>query len=216
MSVIPQVLDIKGYRAEAVPNYFFQPEGSRGAALVLPGMGYGPQQAGLSYPIELLISLGYDVLALESRYGTPEFRATPDAEQRQWLQADALAAFESVGFVAKKNFCLVGKSIGTIGMTAFLAVQALPANSKLVWLTPLLQREEVRQNITQHAAASLVIIGSADPAYRPEWLEELAQAGAVVKILDGADHSFMVKGDALASIARLGELVVAVKEFLRH
>ncbi|MFC6592206.1 hypothetical protein ACFP81_09485 [Deinococcus lacus] len=214
MSVQYKALDITGYRNEPLANHFFHQEGATAGALVLPGMGYGPRQAGLSYPIELLTGLGYDVLALESRYGTPEFRNTPDAEALAWLQADAVGAFQAGNFADKQEFCLMGKSIGTIAMTAFLAAQQLPEHSRLVWLTPLLQREQVRQSIVQYAALSLVVIGSADPAYRQEWLDEVAQAGATVTILEGADHGFMVEGDAVSSVERLGELVGDVKEFL--
>lgn len=212
--VPPTTLEITGYHSDSLENVFFQRAASSGRALVLPGMGYGPEYAGLSYPIALLTELGFDVLALKSRYASPEFKAVADAEAVQWLREDALGAFKAGGMAAEQRFCLMGKSIGTVGMAALLEVQPLPQKSQLIWLTPLLQRELVRQNLRQFAAQSLVVIGTADPAYDAGTLAELQGEGAQVIVLDRVHHNFMVEDEALESVQRLVEVLRGIKTFL--
>lgn len=99
-------------------------------------------------------------------------------------------------------------------MASLLQDSELPVGTRLVWLTPLLMREEVWRSITRSAESSLVVIGTADSAYRPEWLDELRRAGAEVLVLEGADHSFLVADDVSASLDRMGELLGRLAAFL--
>lgn len=41
-----------------------------------------------------------------------------------------------------EDFCLIGKSLGTIAMSSELHREAFK-NAKAIWLTPLIQREDV-------------------------------------------------------------------------
>lgn len=208
-------LTLTGYQSEALPHLFLRQEKALGSALVLPGMGYGLAYPGLHYPIQLLAELGYDVLGLESRYANVEFLDADESEQRAWLSADAGAALAAVRAATPGiPLCLMGKSVGTVGMASLLQDSELPVGTRLVWLTPLLMREEVWRSITRSAESSLVVIGTADSAYRPEWLDELRRAGAEMLVLEGADHSFRVADDVSASLDRMGELLGRLAAFL--
>lgn len=209
-------LDVRGYRGDSLAHRFLRQEGEpRGLGLLLPGMGYGLAHAGLRYPEMLLAQLGFDTLGLETRYGTPDFQSLSEEQALEWLKADALGAFDAATATrAYAEICVVGKSLGTLGLLLLLAEGALPPASRLIWLTPLLKRSEVRENIMQYAEQSLVVIGTRDPHYRLEWLDELAAAGVKTLALAGADHSFNVDGDVFASLSHLTTIVGRIRSFL--
>lgn len=216
MAVHSTTLDVRGYRGDSLAHRHLRQEGEpRGLGLILPGMGYGLAHAGLRYPETLLAELGFDTFGLETRYSTPDFQSLPDEEALDWLKADALGALGAATAArAYSEICVVGKSLGTLGLLLLLAEGALPPAPRLIWLTPLLMRPEVRENITRHAGQSLVVIGTQDPHYRPEWLDELAAAGAETLVLAGADHSFDVEGDVFASLRHLETMVRRIESFL--
>ncbi|CAM4145944.1 alpha/beta hydrolase [Deinococcus marmoris] len=211
-------LDVRGYRGDSLAHRFLRQEGeTRGLGLILPGMGYGLAHAGLRYPEMLLSEMGFDTLGLETRYSAQDFQSLPDEQALDWLRADALGAFGAASAARSySRVCIVGKSLGTLSMLVLLAEGVMPPSSRMVWLTPLLKRPEVRQDITRHAGQSLVVIGTKDPHYRPEWLAELAVAGAETLVLDAADHSFNVEGDVFASLGQLKTLVRSIKDFLER
>lgn len=78
----------------------------------------------------------------------------------------------------------------------------MPPGARLVWLTPLLERPEVRAAIAAHAATSLVVIGTQDGQYRPEWITELTGAGVRVLVLDGVNHGLQVEGNVVGTLGR--------------
>jgi hypothetical protein len=209
-------LNVRGYRENPLAHRFMKQAGEpRGLALLLPGMGYGLAHAGLRYPEMLLLQLGFDTFGLETRYRPQEFQALSDEQALEWLKADALSAFGAASAASPSSeICVVGKSLGTLGVHLLLAEGILPQSSRLVWLTPLLKRPEVRQDLARYAEQSLVVIGTHDPDFRQDWLSELAAAGVETVVLDRADHSFNVQDDVFASLKHLETLVKRMESFL--
>ncbi|GHG05717.1 hypothetical protein GCM10017783_17860 [Deinococcus piscis] len=113
---------------------------------------------------------------------------------------------------ASAEVCIVGKSLGTLGIHLLLSQEALPG-ARLVWLTPLLGRPEVQARILERAATLLVVIGTLDPHFSSDRVQELRSAGAELLVLEGAHHNLMVQGDTVASLRHLCRVMQAIRDF---
>jgi hypothetical protein len=215
MTANPATLDVRGYRDEPLVHAYMQHEPAVSAlGLMLPGKGYGITAPGLLYSAHVLSELGFDTFALETRYQTTAFQAVPQREALEWLKADAQAAYQAAWDARPyTQLCIVAKSLGTVGLTLLLSSGTLPAQARFVWLTPLLSRPELLEQMLLTAARSLVVIGNQDPEYHPVRLEALAAAGAQLLVLGGADHSFRVSGDTVAFLDNLRRIRERLRAF---
>jgi len=213
-----KTLLIAGYRNEPVSNTFLRQDGAaREIAIVLPGVGYTCHMPLLYYPSLVLLTLGMDVLWVEYNYiRRPDYRALSDAEQKQWLFADVTAAGQAA--LTQRPYqqvTLVGKSLGTVAMGHLLAMDARLAQSRRVWLTPVLRNDEVRAQIRRSGPRALVAIGTADPFYDPAYLADLeATAKSEVVVVEGADHSLEIAGNVWRSLQILEQVTHAIEAFV--
>ena len=209
-------LKIIGYRNEPLPNTFIHQAGrpSR-CAIVFPGIGYTCQMPLLYYTRSLLIALGSDVLLVEYSYSRkPDFQALPGEERERWFFADVNAAGEAaLSFRPYSQVTLVGKSLGTLAITHLLSKPQF-ANSRAVWLTPLLRDERVRTQIRNTTRDALLVLGTNDAHYDADFLRRLKALPQVkTVVLEGADHSLEFKGDSLRSINFLQQVMREMQEF---
>ena len=211
-------LTIQGYRDEAVPNRLLRPEGAIDhLAVLLPGIGYTLDMPLFYYAEHLLLHRGWDVLRVEYAYNRrPEYQALPEPERDRWLQTDTMAAWRAA--LEQRTYgrvVLIGKSLGTLAMGHLLTAPAPPSTVGAVWLTPLLSRERLRQQIRQYGGPSLFVIGTADPHFDPVVLEEMqvATIGEAV-VVTGADHGMDLPGDPIASVRAIERVVEALGRFL--
>jgi predicted alpha/beta-hydrolase family hydrolase len=213
-----KTLEIAGYRNEPVSNTFLrQDKAAQQVAIVLPGVGYTCHMPLLYYPSQVLLALGMDVLWVEYNYiRRPDYRVLSDAEQKQWLFTDVTAACQAA--LVQRSYqkvTLVGKSLGTVAMSHLLATGAGFAQSRLVWLTPVLRNDEVRAQIRRSGPRALVAIGTADPFYDPAYLGDLpAAVESEVVVVDGADHSLEIVGNVQQSLQILQQVTRAIQAFV--
>jgi hypothetical protein len=102
---------------------------------------------------------------------------------------------------------VVGKSLASAA-AGLVADRVLPA----VWLTPLLDRARVVDDLSRAARPALLIGGSADEAWVPD---ALADSGLLQVVqLDGLDHSLQRPGDPAASLGALRAVTERIDRFL--
>jgi pimeloyl-ACP methyl ester carboxylesterase len=218
------VLSITGYDGAAVPNTFLRQRGeTEHLGILLPGFAYGCDRPLLYYPGRLLDELGADVLRLEAVYtlDAPPASGMVSHELVRRVQADAAAVSRAA--LAKRPYrrlTIVGKSLGTLAMTALLALSGLPETTEAVWLTPVLGVLLERRQLAPLAASrvrSLVAIGTSDPFYDEARLAQWrAATGAEEEVVVGADHALEIPGDVVASVQELERLMRAMRAFLVH
>lgn len=108
---------------------------------------------------------------------------------------------------------VVAKSMGT-GVLADAGSTLAANRPRAIWLTPLFGNEPVERGAIGLGWPSLLVAGSADPLHDPAAFERVATAlTANTLLVDGADHSLEVGGDAHASVAVMAQLVDAVAAF---
>jgi predicted alpha/beta-hydrolase family hydrolase len=211
-------LTITGYRDEPVPNRFLRPESAIGhLAFLLPGFGYTLDMPLFYYAQNLLLARGWDVLRVEYAYNTrPEFQTLPKAERDRWLLEDTTAAWRAgLSQRTYERVVLIGKSLGTLAMGHLLTMADPPPTVGAVWLTPLLTKERLRQQIQQYGGPSLFVIGTVDPHFDPVVLEQMqvATIGEAV-VVKNADHGMDIPGDPIASVRAVERVIEALSRFL--
>lgn len=211
-------LEMRGYRAEPVPNTFLrQAEEARHLGIVLPGWGYTADRPVLYYPGLLLLDRGADLLRVEYNYlRQPGYMAAEAAVRERWLVDDVTAALQAG--LAQRTYdevTLVGKSIGTLAMGHLLASEPRLRGARAIWLTPLLRDERLLEQIRRWGGRSIFVAGTADPHYSPAHLEMAVAAteGRQVRI-EGADHSLEIAGSALQTVEAMEKVMRALERFL--
>lgn len=206
---------IAGHEGAPVPNQFLRHEGgAEELAIFLPGLGYTCDMPLFYYAQNLLEERGFDLLRVEYDYrGDAAFRAQLVAERYHRLFADATAAYWAARALGSySRVTLIGKSLGTLAMSHLLTLEELTeVEMRLVWLTPLLHREIVREQIRRHEARSLVIIGTSDPVYAVARLDEIE---APTLAVEGAEHGMDIPGDVPGSIDAMRRVAFALQQFL--
>jgi predicted alpha/beta-hydrolase family hydrolase len=211
-------LKITGYRDEPLPHTFLKQEGDTDhLAILIPGVGYTVYMPLLYYSALELVHRGADVLRLETMYvKQPGFDTLSPAEKARWVSADATAACTAaLNQRPYQQITLVGKSLGTLAMGTMLTSEPKLTNARAIWLTPLLWNDQLRTQIGRAKPRSLFVVGAADPHYNPVYLAELetATAGESV-VIEAANHSLEIKGDTMASLQAVEQVVNAVQIFL--
>jgi predicted alpha/beta-hydrolase family hydrolase len=215
-----RTLEIAGYQQTPVPHRFFQPhaEASTQLALLLAGGGYSSEGPVLHYPLLALLERRMDVLVLDY----PRRQAIkhwPLEQAQACALTDTTAAYQAIiDQHPYQGLTLLGKSLGTLVMGELLASHTLSTPvQQAIWLTPVLSSATLREQIHQTSVPSLLVIGTDDSFYHPDWLAEAQpQSGAEVLVIPQADHRLDRGLDALRSLRAIERMIEAVCAFLDH
>jgi hypothetical protein len=165
--------------------------------VVLPGMQYTTQAPLLWFAREVAAARGWSVL--EVLDSLPE-----GAEPFGWARDRARRALDHA---TSGEVVVVGKSLAS-GAAGIVADRVLPA----VWLTPLLDRPRVVDDLSRAARPALLIGGSADESWVPD---ALADSGLLQVVqLEGLDHSLQRPGHPAASLDALRAVAERIDRFL--
>lgn len=210
-------LEARGYRGEPVPNRLIrQPKDAAHLAVFLPGRGYTVDMPLLYYPRMYLSEQGADVLLVEYKTASDEYGKLPPDEQRAWISEDASAAVDAA--LVGRNYeriTLIGKSLGSYAMAHLLATDMRLRDAACLWLTPIIHDQAVYQWMTRPHRA-LFAIGTRDPLYDAEIIEEAAQkSGGASVVVEDADHGLAIERDMVASVRVLETMMQMVQAFLK-
>jgi len=213
-------LEIYGFLDRTVPHTFLRQEAETDhLALLFPGRGYRATMPLLYYTELLLADQGADVLRLETAYDRiPEFDGLAWGERWAWLTADAEAACEvALAQRPYQRVTLVGKSLGTLIMGHLLVLVPQLATAECIWLTPLVQHDQLRAQIEQAKPRSFFAAGTADRFHDPKLLAELEYVtGGQSVIIEGGVHSLLIPGDVLGSIDALEWIMEGTERFIKE
>lgn len=162
---------VKGYQELNVPFTFLRNVcHSKSLVVLLPGTGYTVQSPLFHYAKELFIQRDFDVLQVNYQYKDKAYAEFTEEEKIESIIFDVNKVMDEALKNAsyEKNY-LMGKSIGTIAMSSVLS-RAEFIKAKAIWLTPLLQRDEVFSALAAISHKSLCIIGDQDECYINERL----------------------------------------------
>ncbi|WP_191557043.1 alpha/beta hydrolase [Metabacillus idriensis] len=187
---------------------------SKSLAIMFPGLGYTAQGPLFHYATGVYINKNVDVLHINYQYNSAFYESFSNEELDEALKRDVRNVIDTVlSSHTYSNFYLIGKSLGTIALASELGRTAF-FDAKVIWLTPLLNREDVFGSMVKRKKRGLCIIGDKDPYYKKERFQELKKNPAIDSLLiPEANHSLEVEGDPAGSIDILKEVMTKIEAF---
>jgi len=194
-------------------RWFEQKNGTGKLAIVLPGAGYTTQAPLLRYSTQLFYKEGFDVLHINYTLSKEEMAVLNEKEFARKVEKSITKAIRGRNY---SHYSVAAKSVGTLALSQLLANLDMLKDAKLLWLTPLLQRDEVFQAMVNRKNEGLCIIGENDRhCFIPERVETLRnQPNLSVKLVDGGNHSLEIEGDPIRSIGILKEVISEIQQFV--
>ncbi|MDV2884628.1 alpha/beta family hydrolase [Alkalihalophilus pseudofirmus] len=187
-----------------------QKEKTNNLVVVLPGAGYTTQAPLLHYTTGLFYTKGFDVLHVNYTYNRQELA---DLSEEDFAKDVQLAINEASETNQYDNYYIVAKSIGTIALSYLLNNQTFK-NAKVVWLTPLLQRDDVFNAMRKSEHRGFCIIGDQDSCFIEERMATLKHNEQLkLQIVEGGNHSLELNDDPLESIDVLKRVISKINEF---
>ncbi|OEF99000.1 hypothetical protein BHF71_09940 [Vulcanibacillus modesticaldus] len=114
-----------------------------------------------------------------------------------------------------KRIILVGKSIGTLALGEILISIKDLIEAEVIWLTPLLNYEELAEKILRINNRSLLILGTEDPAYKSGNLKKILEKKNVGSlIIEGANHSLEIGNNIFESINVSQKILSKIVDFV--
>ena len=192
-------------------SLFEQKEETNNLAIILPGAGYTTKAPLLHYTTGLFHTKGFDVLHINYTFIRKEIS---DLNVRDFA-SDVLLSIESA-IKGKKynNYYLVAKSIGTKAIR-YLIDNLKLKNAKIIWLTPLLQNDDVFNTMVNGNNKGLCVIGDRDSCYIVDRFEKLKNnQNLTLKVVEGGNHSLDLEEDPIQSIDILKGVISDINNFL--
>lgn len=183
-------------------------------AILLPGAGYTAQAPLLHYSTGVFLHKSVDVLQVNYSYNDKIYDHFTMDELVEVIKLDVGTIIDKVlEENAYDGYYFVGKSLGTIALASLLDREIF-RNSKAIWLTPLLNRDDVFESMLHSRNESLCFIGDDDTHYIAERYRQFANNPKLVtRLLEGADHSLQYKQDPVRSIDLLKTVIKEIDEF---
>ncbi|SEP99040.1 alpha/beta family hydrolase [Piscibacillus halophilus] len=154
--------------------------------IVLPGAGYTAQAPWLYYSTSLFVEKDYDVLHVNYSYTQNEFEALGATGFSQ----DVCQVINQV-VSNYKEIIFCAKSLGTLALSHIID-EYQPSYS--IWLTPLLQRDDVYQKLIETDYRGLIVIGDEDPCYIEDRFNDIKDNSSLrLTLIKGANHGLELK-----------------------
>ncbi|WP_419394179.1 alpha/beta hydrolase [Cytobacillus praedii] len=204
---------VKGYKGLDIPfKILSKGEDSNNLAIILPGAGYSAQAPLLHYSTGVFINKSFDVLQVNYQYNNKDY--ADFSEVSEAIKLDVKNVLDYVlSNKSYKNFYLIGKSLGTIAMSSELNRETFK-DAKAVWLTPLIQREDVLSAMVRTHNNSLCIIGDKDPCYTEERYSKVIENPHIIsKLIPNVNHGLEYDENAVESIDILKSVIAEIEQF---
>lgn len=207
---------VVGYKKMQVPfTLISEVENSKNLVVFLPGAAYTVQSPAFHYSQELFIQNGFHVLQVNYRYNDKAYDDFTIEELSEAIKYDVKTVVDEVlKDSSYENFYFVAKSLGTIAMSSLVEWDIFKV-AQIIWLTPLLQRDDVFDAMLNRENRGLCIIGDNDRCYIKERFEQLDDKSTIVaKLLPNVNHSLEYNQNIIESIDVLKDVMNDIQEFV--
>lgn len=187
-----------------------QQETADNLVIILPGAGYTTQAPLLHFTTSLFYTKGFDVLHINYSFSRQELSYLSEKDFTIEIQRTMGKAIENKKY---KNIFVVAKSIGTIALSYLLHNKMLK-DAKTIWLTPLLQRDDVFKAMVTSENKGLCIIGDKDSCFIAERFEKLKNNRQLTfHLVEGGNHSLELDGLPIESVEILKGVLMEISNF---
>jgi hypothetical protein len=188
-----------------------QNEETNDLVIVLPGAGYTTQAPLLYYTTGLFYNKGFDVLHINYTFSRQEIS---DLNERDFARDIQLTIDNAIKDKKYSNYFVVAKSIGTKALS-YLLENTIFKDARIVWLTPLLQNDNVFNAMVNSDHKGLCIFGEKDSfCFILERFEKLKDnQNLILKVVEGGNHSLELDKDPMNSIEMVKTVISYINEF---
>lgn len=204
-----------GYKGLTVPYKFIRNDGNhKTLAIFLPGAGYTTTSPLFHFTEEVYLNRGYDVLRVDYRYVDEEYDEFTVEELEKAVKVDAAAVLDMFfSNAAYEEYYIVGKSLGTVAMSAELKKERFE-KVNLIWLTPLLNHSEVLEAMIYNHHSALCFVGDQDRYYSDGNFQKLGDNPKLFsKLYTGLNHSLEYGDKPVDSVGILKEIISDIEKF---
>jgi hypothetical protein len=206
---------VQGYKEMDIPfTILSKKEDSKSLAILLPGAGYTVQAPLLHYSTGVFFNKSFDVLQVNYRYNEKFYDDFTMDELSEAIKYDVNAVLDNV--LADKsydNYYLVAKSLGTLAMSTVLERDGFE-NTKAIWMTPLIQRDDVLDAMVRSKNEGLCFIGDKDRCYTEERFTKVVEnPNITAKLIPNLNHSLEYDENVIESIDALRSIIKDIEQF---
>lgn len=206
---------VNGYKEMNIPYTLLSvEENSKSLAIFLPGAGYTVRSPLFHYSNDIFLNKGFDVLQVNYQYNDKVYAEFSMEEICEAIKYDVRTVLDIVlQKTSYENFYIIGKSLGTIAMSSELS-RDIFEEAKAVWLTPLIQRDDVFDAMVSSTNRGLCFIGDNDQCYIEERFNQLANNPKIVaRLIPNVDHGLEYENNTVESIEVLKSVIADIKNF---
>ncbi|MCQ2009804.1 alpha/beta hydrolase [Sporolactobacillus sp. STSJ-5] len=187
--------------------------GAKTVCFMFSGIGYNYDKPLLYYATMEMLQNTIDVVHVHYMYDKKMLKKPFDVKSKMMMR-DIQPVIDDVLVGHTYEHCMfLGKSIGTIPITADLIKKEAFRNSKIILLTPLITYDNLFTNLLESKHQGLFVIGDRDRFFDSERVEQLRRTNLHIEVIHDADHSLDVGVDtfdtasSIAALARVMELI---------
>jgi hypothetical protein len=197
--------------AKSIPFRLIEQKGETNSlVIILPGAGYSTQAPLLHFTTGLFFSKGFNVLHINYSFNRQE---QSELSEKAFSRDVQLAINNAIKNKKYSHYYVVAKSIGTIALS-YLLSNPMFKDAKVVWLTPLLQRDDVFNEMLNSDHKGLCIIGDQDHCFVEERFERLKNNdNLLLRVVNGGNHSLELNEEPIQSIEVLKGVISNINEF---
>ena len=188
---------------------------SKKLVVFLPGAAYTVQSPAFHYSQKIFLDKGFGVLQINYRYNDKDYDEFTMEELSDAIKFDVKTVLdEFLKDTSYEEFYLVGKSLGTIAMSSIID-RNMFKGANIIWLTPLLHRDDVFEAMINSGNRGLCVIGDNDRCYVEERYNQLkAKPNIMATLLPNVNHSLEHDQNMVESIDVLKSLINDIQEFV--
>ena len=188
---------------------------SKKLVVFLPGAAYTVQSPAFHYSQKIFLDKGFGVLQINYRYNDKDYDEFTMEELSDAIKFDVKTVLdEFLKDTSYEEFYLVGKSLGTIAMSSIID-RNMFKGANIIWLTPLLHRDDVFEAMVKSENRGLCVIGDNDRCYVEERYNQLkAKPNIMATLLPNVNHSLEYDQNMVESIDVLKSLINDIQEFV--
>ncbi|MFS0781990.1 alpha/beta hydrolase [Bacillus sp. 1P06AnD] len=202
---------IQGYKEREIPFTMIRKrKESKNLAVLLPGAGYTVKAPLLHYTTSLFLNHSFDVLQVNYTYNDYSMEEIKEA-----IKYDVNAVLDCI--LADHSYddsYIIAKSLGTIAMNSVLE-RADMKNTKAIWMTPLIQREDVLGEMVKSEHMGLCFIGDKDPVFNEVRYAKVVKNTYIrSQLIPNVNHGLEYEEDTIGSIDVLRSIMSDLEDFL--
>ena len=208
---------ITGFNGLEVPYRFIKHEKpSNQLAIFLPGEGYTNSRPLFHFTEDVFMNHATDLLEIDYQYKEKIYDDFSMEEICEAVQYDVTKVLESVlAETSYDQYYFVAKSLGTIGLSAIINKPEFE-HAKIIWLTPLLIRDEVLEAMVHSQHSSLSFLGTNDRNYEvPRYERMIENPNIISSLIPQLNHGMQYEGDTLGSIDILKKVIEDIERFVK-